>query len=144
MVFVGRHPAWWVMLFFGCVECCAAAVIGCRLTAFEPFKRRIYSSCFKLNRTTQQLPLNPIRTLLAYMYFHQNCISSICQTIFSTAPKIQLLLCFFIVFCRTGHILSNRALYVSSCCYCSNQRPVAGLANQPGYCLLYTSDAADE
>ena len=81
----------------------AAAVVGqggCRLTAFEPLKPRIFVVILYWT-VSQHLPLNPIRTFIS-MYCHQNWISQISQTIFPTAPKLVLL--FFIVFCRTGHI----------------------------------------
>ena len=56
----------WLVLSFGCVGCCAAAVVGqgsCRLTAFEPFNRRIFVVILYWI-VSQHLPLNPIRTLL--------------------------------------------------------------------------------
>ena len=96
VVLVGHRLAQWVMLSFGCVGCCATAVVGhsgCRLTAFEPFKRRTFV-VFSYWTVSQHLPLNPIRTLL-YMYCHQNWISQI--------PK--------------PYSLNRRKLY---CCYSSS------------------------
>ena len=77
VVLVGRHVAYWVMLFFGCVECCAVAVVGQggrRLTAFEPFKRRIYSSYFVLDSYPAPSP-KPNPYFPTNMYYHQNWIS---------------------------------------------------------------------
>ena len=98
------------MLFFGCVECWAAAVVGCRLTAFQSFKRRIYSSYFVLDSYPAPSPKpNP--------YFACIYICTVIKTGSRKFPKpyslqrrkFQLLLFFSIIFCRNGHVLSNRA-----------------------------------
>ena len=123
------------MLSFGCVGYCADALVGqggCRLTAFEPFKRRIFVVILYWT-VSQHLPLNPIRTLL----YICTVIKTGCRT-FPEPYSLQhrkLYCC-----CSLRYrFLSNRehlknliSILSASCCYyyCSIQRPVVG--PQPG------------
>ena len=98
------------MLLFGCIECCAATVVGFRLPSFEPFKQRINSSShFVLGSYPAPSPKpNPYFARIYVLSSKLDLV--IFPKPFPTAPKIQLLF-FFIVLCRTRHILRISSLH---------------------------------
>ena len=126
------------MLSFGCAECCASAVVGHggrRLAAFEPFKRRIFVVILYWT-LSQRLPLNPIRTLL---YIYISVLSSKLDLVIFpnhipySAESSSLVVLLHRFLSNRAHLKHLVSTLSASCCYCSNQRPVVGLVNQPGY-----------
>ena len=122
------------MLLFGCVECWAAAVVCCGLTALEPLNGGS-TAVISYRTVTQHLTLNSIRTLLV-------CICTLIKTGSRNFPNyFSYSVDNSTVVVLLHRFLSNQAhlknlistLSASSCCYCSHQRPVVGLADQPGY-----------
>ena len=117
------------MLSFGCVGCCAAAVIGQggrRITAFEYLKRQIFVVILYWT-VSQHLPLNPIRTCYIYV------LTTVIKTNHIPFSAESSTVVFHHFLSNRAHLKNLISTLSASCCYCSNQRPVVGLANQPGY-----------